>query len=169
MSNNQMPQSNNGSSNLVEVLEKVLDKGVVIAGDIRVGIADVELLSIKIRLIVASVDKAKEIGLDWWETDPYLTSKATEFNNEKIGQNWEKEKENLQNQIKSLENKLESQQFNTSSSNNEKSDNTIVNKEEILEDTKVDSEKKNIKTQNEAPDFKVDNKDIGDDNSDDKE
>ncbi|APC47938.1 gas vesicle protein [Virgibacillus halodenitrificans] len=66
------------SSTIVDVLEKVLDKGVVIAGDIRVGIADVELLTIKIRLIVASVDKAKEIGMDWWETDPYLSSKANE-------------------------------------------------------------------------------------------
>src|SRR4051795_9883244 len=66
------------SSTIVDVLEKILDKGVVIAGDISVGIADVELLTIKIRLIVASVDKAKEIGLDWWENDPYLSSKASE-------------------------------------------------------------------------------------------
>ncbi|MGG1576122.1 gas vesicle protein, partial [Fictibacillus sp. NRS-1165] len=66
------------SSTIVDVLEKILDKGVVIAGDITVGIADVELLTIKIRLIVASVDKAKEIGMDWWENDPYLSSKANE-------------------------------------------------------------------------------------------
>ncbi|UZJ79848.1 MULTISPECIES: gas vesicle protein [unclassified Fictibacillus] len=66
------------SSTIVDVLEKILDKGVVIAGDITVGIADVELLTIKIRLIVASVDKAKEIGMDWWENDPYLSSKASE-------------------------------------------------------------------------------------------
>ncbi|MFS0728228.1 gas vesicle protein GvpJ [Paenibacillus sp. 1P07SE] len=68
----------NHASTLVDVLEKVLDKGVVIAGDITVGIADVELLTIKIRLIVASVDKAKEIGLDWWESDPYLNAKAAQ-------------------------------------------------------------------------------------------
>lgn len=98
-----LPQ--NGSSNLVEVLEKVLDKGVVIAGDIRVGIADVELLSIKIRLIVASVDKAKEIGLDWWETDPYLTSRATE---NKMNQQKDLESENqeLLNKIEALESKI---------------------------------------------------------------
>ncbi|MCD8904243.1 gas vesicle protein [Staphylococcus chromogenes] len=100
----------NGSSNLVEVLEKVLDKGVVIAGDIRVGIADVELLSIKIRLIVASVDKAKEIGLDWWETDPYLTSRATE---NKMNQQQELETQNqeLLNKIEALENKINEQEL----------------------------------------------------------
>lgn len=64
------------STNLLEVLEKILDKGIVIAGDIKVSLAEVELLTIKIRLIVASVDKAREIGLDWWERDPYLSSKA---------------------------------------------------------------------------------------------
>ncbi|MBS2967416.1 gas vesicle protein [Metabacillus sp. KIGAM252] len=64
------------TSSIVDVLERILDKGVVIAGDIRINLADVELLTIKIRLIVASVDKAKEIGLDWWERDPYLSSKA---------------------------------------------------------------------------------------------
>ncbi len=89
------------SSTIVDVLEKILDKGVVIAGDITVGIADVELLTIKIRLIVASVDKAKEIGMDWWETDPYLTSKATE--NTKL---LEEENKRLQERIESLEKSL---------------------------------------------------------------
>lgn len=64
------------TSNLLEVLEKILDKGVVIAGDIKIQLADVDLLTIKIRLLVASVDKAKEIGMDWWEKDPYYSSKA---------------------------------------------------------------------------------------------
>ena len=64
------------SSSLVEVLERILDKGVVIAGDISISLADVELLKIKIRLVVASVDKAKEIGIDWWERDSMLSSKA---------------------------------------------------------------------------------------------
>jgi Gas vesicle protein len=67
------PQS---SSNLLEVLEKILDKGVVIAGDIKISLADVDLLTIKIRLLVASVDKAREIGIDWWENDSYYSSKA---------------------------------------------------------------------------------------------
>jgi len=64
------------SSSLVEVLERILDKGVVIAGDITVSLAEVELLKIKIRLVVASVDKAREIGIDWWERDSMLSSKA---------------------------------------------------------------------------------------------
>jgi hypothetical protein len=70
------------SSNILEILEKILDKGVVIAGDIKISLADVELLTIKIRLIVASVDKAKEIGLDWWESDPYLSTKAKSLEEE---------------------------------------------------------------------------------------
>lgn len=108
MANEQLPPASNGSSNLVDVLEKVLDKGVVIAGDIRVGIADVELLTIKIRLIVASVDKAKEMGLDWWETDPYLTSRAIDM---KIAeqQNAEAENKELQKKVEALENKLNEQ------------------------------------------------------------
>jgi hypothetical protein len=64
------------SSNLLDVLEKILDKGVVIAGDIKISLADVDLLTIKIRLLVASVDKAREIGMDWWEKDPYYSSKG---------------------------------------------------------------------------------------------
>jgi hypothetical protein len=64
------------SSNLLEVLEKILDKGVVIAGDIKISLADVDLLTIKIRLLIASVDKAREIGMDWWEKDSYYSSRA---------------------------------------------------------------------------------------------
>lgn len=64
------------SSTLADVLDRVLDKGVVIAGDITVSLADVDLLSIKLRLLVASVDKAKEMGINWWESDPYLSSQA---------------------------------------------------------------------------------------------
>jgi hypothetical protein len=62
------------SANLADILERILDKGIVIAGDIRVNLLDIELLTIKIRLLVASVDKAREIGIDWWEHDPYLSS-----------------------------------------------------------------------------------------------
>ena len=64
------------TTNLADILERVLDKGIVIAGDIKVSIADIELLSIKIRLLVASVEKAKEMGIDWWQSDPALSSKA---------------------------------------------------------------------------------------------
>ncbi len=91
------------ASTIVDVLEKILDKGVVIAGDITVGLADVELLTIKIRLIVASVDKAKEIGMDWWENDPYLSSKATQGN-------LEEENKKLQDRIRLLEEKVENSQ-----------------------------------------------------------
>lgn len=63
-------------ANLADILERVLDKGVVIAGDIRVNLLDIELLTIKIRLLIVSVDKAREIGIDWWETDPMLSTKA---------------------------------------------------------------------------------------------
>ncbi|MGR3931949.1 gas vesicle protein [Streptomyces sp. BRA346] len=61
---------------LADILERVLDKGVVIAGDIRINLLDIELLTIKLRLLVASVDKAKEMGIDWWEHDPSLSSRA---------------------------------------------------------------------------------------------
>ncbi|MFD4543209.1 gas vesicle protein [Streptomyces bauhiniae] len=64
------------SANLADILERVLDKGVVIAGDIKINLLDIELLTIKLRLLVASVDKAKEMGIDWWEHDPSLSSKA---------------------------------------------------------------------------------------------
>lgn len=61
---------------LADLLERVLDKGLVIAGDIRVNLLDIELLTIKIRLLVASVDKAREMGIDWWEQDATLSSSA---------------------------------------------------------------------------------------------
>lgn len=60
------------SQGLVDILDRILDKGLVIAGDIRVHLANVELLTIQIRLLVCSVDKADEIGLDWWRRDPYF-------------------------------------------------------------------------------------------------
>lgn len=70
------PYDDSSSANLADILERVLDKGVVIAGDIRINLLDIELLTIKLRLVVASVDRAKEMGIDWWEQDPALSSKA---------------------------------------------------------------------------------------------
>jgi hypothetical protein len=64
------------SQGLVDVLDRILDKGLVVAGDIRIRLADVELLTIQIRLLVCSVDKAEEIGLDWWRTEPRFSSLA---------------------------------------------------------------------------------------------
>jgi hypothetical protein len=70
------------SDSLADVLERVLDKGIVIAGDIQINLLDIELLTIKLRLVVASVDKAKEIGIDWWESDAALSGGARELNDE---------------------------------------------------------------------------------------
>ncbi|MBB2911611.1 hypothetical protein FHS43_002884 [Streptosporangium becharense] len=67
------------SANLADILERVLDRGVVIVGDIRVNLLDVELLTIKLRLLIASVDTARELGIDWWEHDPWLTGKAPDL------------------------------------------------------------------------------------------
>jgi len=64
------------ATNLADILERVLDKGIVIAGDIRIQVADIDLLNIKLRLLVASVDKAMEMGIDWWRQDSYLSSGA---------------------------------------------------------------------------------------------
>ncbi|HJW98586.1 MAG TPA: gas vesicle protein [Terriglobales bacterium] len=62
-----------GSTNLIDILDRILDKGLVIAGDIRVSLANVELLTIRIRLLVCSVDKAEQIGMNWWKYDSNLT------------------------------------------------------------------------------------------------
>ena len=62
-----------GNAGLVDILDRVLDKGLVVAGDIKVSLAEVELLTIRIRLLICSIDKAQEIGLDWWKYDRYLS------------------------------------------------------------------------------------------------
>jgi hypothetical protein len=67
------------ATNLADILERVLDKGIVIAGDITVSLADVELLNIKLRLLIASVDKAMAMGINWWESDPALSSGAEQL------------------------------------------------------------------------------------------
>lgn len=64
------------TTNLGDILERVLDKGLVIAGDIRINLLDIELLTVKLRLLIASVDTARQLGIDWWEHDPWLTSAA---------------------------------------------------------------------------------------------
>jgi hypothetical protein len=70
------------ATNLADILERVLDKGIIIAGDISISLVDVELLNIKVRLLIASVDKAMEMGINWWESDPYLTSHARQLEEE---------------------------------------------------------------------------------------
>jgi hypothetical protein len=64
------------SASLADILDRILDKGVVIAGDISISLVGVELLNIKLRLLIASVDKAKEMGINWWESDPMLTTQT---------------------------------------------------------------------------------------------
>ncbi|HWN44104.1 MAG TPA: gas vesicle protein [Thermoanaerobaculia bacterium] len=85
------------STGLVDVLDRVLDKGLVIAGDIRVSLAEVELLTIRIRLLVCSIDKAEQIGLDWWRQDPNLSVAARQLS---------LENETLRQQIRQLEEKV---------------------------------------------------------------
>ena len=70
------------TTNLADILERVLDKGIVIAGDITISLAEIELLNIKVRLLVASVDKAQEMGIDWWQSDPALSSRAKKLEEE---------------------------------------------------------------------------------------
>ncbi len=86
-------------STLADILERVLDKGIVIAGDISISIASTELIHIRIRLLISSVDKAKEMGINWWESDPYLSTKA---------QRLVEENQQLQHRLESLEAKLNS-------------------------------------------------------------
>jgi len=86
------------ASGLVDVLDRVLDKGLVIAGDIKVSLAEVELLTIRIRLIVCSIDKAEQIGLDWWRYDQHLAPGRHQA---------EAEKEQLRDQVRLLERKVE--------------------------------------------------------------
>ena len=80
MNTPQRPQRNithgTDSSTLADVLERILDKGLVIAGDIKIKLVDIELLTIQIRLLICSVDKAREMGIDWWTTNSYLSPGA---------------------------------------------------------------------------------------------
>jgi len=86
------------SSGLVDILDRVLDKGLVIAGDIRVSLAEVELITIRIRLLVCSIDKAEQIGLDWWRHDPNLSVAARKLS---------LENESLREQVRLLEAKVD--------------------------------------------------------------
>ncbi len=92
------PGQGRTSASLVDVLDRVLDKGLVVAGDIRVSLAEVELLTIRIRLLVCSLDKAQQIGLDWWRHDRYLTSRHSSPD--------ALEAEQLRRQVRALEAKL---------------------------------------------------------------
>jgi Gas vesicle protein len=88
--------SADSGTNLADVLERVLDKGVVIAGDIQINLLDIELLTIKLRLVVASVDTARRMGIRWWETDPMLA-----------GGDSEQDRKSLSERVQRLERELE--------------------------------------------------------------
>jgi hypothetical protein len=85
------------ATGLVDVLDRVLDKGLVVAGDIRVSLAEVELLTIRIRLLVCSIDKAEQIGLDWWRHDPNLSVQRRAL---------PQERDELRREIRRLEQRL---------------------------------------------------------------
>jgi hypothetical protein len=77
-------QSTVQPDSLADVLERILDKGIVIAGDVSVSLVGIELLTIRLRLLIATVDKAKELGIDWWERDPHLSAKASDLEQENL-------------------------------------------------------------------------------------
>ena len=93
------------TANLADILERVLDKGLVIAGDIRVNLLDIELLTIKLRLVIASLDTARQVGINWWESDPWLNAQAADRAAEKPRDQKELEDENrqLRSRIEALE------------------------------------------------------------------
>jgi hypothetical protein len=93
-----------GPSNLADILERVLDKGIVIAGDIQINLLDIELLTIKLRLLIASVDRAREMGIDWWESDPSL-QKIGDGNGDK---QLARENQELRERLEKLERRVES-------------------------------------------------------------
>jgi hypothetical protein len=87
-------------ANLGDILERVLDKGLVIAGDIRVNLLDIELLTIKLRLVIASLDTARQVGINWWESDPWLSAGASDGSRDR---ELEEENRQLRSRISELE------------------------------------------------------------------
>jgi hypothetical protein len=94
-----LSEAHGRSTGLVEVLDRVLDKGLVVAGDIKVSLAEVELLTIRIRLLVCSIDKAEQIGLDWWKYDHHLSPGKQVLS---------AENEDLRKQVRALERQIAS-------------------------------------------------------------
>lgn len=84
---------------LADILDRILDKGIVIAGDIKIQLADIDLLNIKIRLLVASAEKAMEMGINWWQQDNYLSLKAMESSVKKENEKLKKRLESLEKMI----------------------------------------------------------------------
>src|SRR5918999_4233188 len=91
-----------GPANLADILERVLDKGIVIAGDIQINLLDIELLTIKLRLLIASVERAQEMGINWWEGDRSLHSSPDDDRNGEL----ERENRELRERLDRLERRL---------------------------------------------------------------
>lgn len=89
---------------LVDLLERVLDKGVVIAGDVSISLLDIELLTLRIRLLIASADKAQEMGIDWWKNDPFLSGRARAEHEQT--RRLEQENQSLRERLADLESKV---------------------------------------------------------------
>jgi hypothetical protein len=100
MSALEMRAQSPSSTSLADLLERVLDKGIVIAGDVQVNLLDIELLTLKLRLIIASADTARSMGIDWWEHDPALSSMARD-------RELEKENSELRERLDRLERAIE--------------------------------------------------------------
>ena len=98
-----LPGRPSADANLADILERVLDKGIVIAGDIQINLLDIELLTIKLRLLIASVDRAREMGINWWETDSSLQS--GDDNGDRADQ-LESENRELRERIERLERRI---------------------------------------------------------------
>jgi Gas vesicle protein len=92
------------STNLADILERVLDKGIVIAGDIQINLLDIELLTIKLRLLIASVDRAREMGINWWENDPSLQAMEQGDNGDREA--LERENRELRERLDRLEQRM---------------------------------------------------------------
>jgi hypothetical protein len=95
---NPLPGRPESQTNLADILERVLDKGIVIAGDIQINLLDIELLTIKLRLLIASVDRAREMGINWWESDPTL---------QKLGQGADGDNKQLERENRELRERVE--------------------------------------------------------------
>lgn len=89
------------TDSLADILERVLDKGVVIAGDVMVNILDIELLTLKVRLLIASVDTARDMGIDWWTSDPFLTG------NRQTQAELQEENRELKERVEQLEQRMQ--------------------------------------------------------------
>ena len=107
-SSSPLPGRPESQTNLADILERVLDKGIVIAGDIQINLLDIELLTIKLRLLIASVDRAREMGINWWEGDPSLQAlgPGDEQNGDGDRGRLERENQELRERLERLEERV---------------------------------------------------------------